>query len=89
MTNPYNTVSKPAEGIRQSVYWAKVWDKTGFYPGVYNVKYDEEHYYFNNPEEREKGMLERTAEWFYNNNPFGFIRFDDTTSLSDRRHTRQ
>ena len=89
MTNPYNTISRPAQGIREAVYWAKAWDKTGFYPGVHSVKYDEEHYYFNNPEEREKGMLERTAEWFYENNPFSFIRFDNTKSLYERRHSKQ
>ena len=85
MTNPYNTISNPVVGTKEAVYWTKTWDKTGFYPGVYNVKYDNEHYYFSYPDEREKGLIGRTADWFHNNNPFDFIRFDKTEALSDRK----
>ena len=84
MTNPYNTVSKPAEGTQKSIEKAKIWDKTGFYPGVYSVAFDNEHYFFRDPEKRDPGMLERVGQWFERNNPFGFIRFDNSEGITQR-----
>ena len=85
MTNPYNTVSKPAEGTRAAVKQAKIWDKTGFYPGVYNMKYDDEHYFLRDPTEKDKGFLESFGNELYKNNPFSPIRFDNTLPVYDRR----
>ncbi len=87
MTNPYNTASQPAEGTRQMIQKAKIWDKTGFYPGVYSVKYDEEHYFFNISERRKKGMFEQFGEFLYKNNPLGYIRIDDTEPVLNRGGT--
>ena len=84
MTNPYNTVSKPAEGTQKAIEKAKVWDKTGFYPGVYSVAFDNEHYFFRDPEKRDPGILERVGKWFEKNNPFGFMRFDDSEGITNR-----
>ena len=84
MTNPYNTLSHPAEGIRQAVNRVQVWDKTGFYPGVYTVKYNWEHYLFSNPEEEEKGFFERIGEWLYHNNIAPPIRFDNSSAVYQR-----
>ena len=83
-TNPYNTVSKPADGLRQAIKQAKVWNKTGFYPGVYNMRYDEQHYYFRDPEDKKKSALERFGEWFVKNNPFDYIGLDDSKPLPQR-----
>ncbi len=84
MTNPYDSISKPADGTRKAIQQAKIWDKTGFYPGVYSVKYDEEHYLLSNPEERKKNSLERFGEWLYRNNPLGYIKFNDKPPVSQR-----
>ena len=83
-TNPYNVMSQPVEGMRRAIERSKVWDKTGFYPGVYNVKYDNEHYYFRDPNKRDKGMFERFGEWMYKSNPLGNIRFDESEALFQR-----
>ena len=94
MTNPYNTSPRVAEGTREMIQQAKVWDKTGFYPGVYDVNYDQEHYFLrdrtriNNmsPEEDKKkwGLLERLGDWLYRKNPWGYMRFDGTLSTPKR-----
>ncbi len=84
MTNTYNSVPRPADGIRKMIQQVKVWDKTGFYPGVYNVKYDEEHYLLRDPKHRGKGMMEKFGEWLHKNTPFGYIRFDNTEALPER-----
>ena len=85
MTNPYEKESKPAEGTRQAVKKAKVWDKTGFYPGVYSVKYDNEHFYFRPSPSRKRSEIERFGGWLFNNNPLGSIRMDDKEPVVDRR----
>ena len=84
LTNPYNRVSKPADGFRKVVRQAKVWNKTGFYPGVYNVRYDEEHYFFRDPDIKEKGKFEQFGEWLYKNNPLGYIKLDNTNAIFQR-----
>jgi hypothetical protein len=83
-TNSYNTVSKPADGMREVIKQTKVWNRTGFYPGVYDVRYDKQHHYFRDPEDKKKGMFERFGDWFVKNNPFGYIRFDNTQALPER-----
>ncbi len=83
-TNSYNTVSKPADGMRRVIQQAKVWNRTGFYPGVYDMRYDEQHHYFRDPEDKKKGMFERFGEWFVDNNPFGYIGFDNSNALPQR-----
>ena len=69
MTNPYNRMSYPAQGAIRTVDRAQVWDKTGFYPGVYNVKYDEEHYYFTPPNRKEQSMLDQFGDFIHQSNP--------------------
>ena len=81
MTNPFNRQPKPAEGTRRAIRQARIWDKAGFYPGVYSVKFDEEHLYFTS-EDYERGAIEKFGEWLYDNNPLGFIHFDDTGSVT-------
>ena len=80
MTNPTDRQSNVADGTRRAIRQAKVWDKTGFYPGVYNVKYDEEHFYFKT-EIRDRGEVEKLAKKLYDINPLGFIHIDDTQSV--------
>jgi len=85
-TNPFNRESKPALGAKQAIIRAKLWNKTGFYPGVYSVKYDNEHYFFKNPIEYDKNSFERLGEWLYNNNPMPAWSIDgeSTQSVFDR-----
>lgn len=84
MTNLYNRVPKVSEGTRKAIQKAKIWDKTGFYPGVYNRKHDSEHYLLHPPPTQKKSMLENFGTWLYNKNPLGGIRFDETTPITDR-----
>ena len=81
MTNPFDYQPDVAGGTRRAIRQAKVWDKTGFYPGVYSVKYDNEHSYFRK-ETYERGIIEKVAEGLYDNNPLGFINFDDGGSVT-------
>ena len=69
MTNPYNRMSYPAQGAIRTVDRAQIWDKTGFYPGIYNVKYDEEHYYFTPPNRKEQSMLDQFGNFIHQSNP--------------------
>ena len=88
MTNPYNTAPRVAEGTREMIQQAKIWDKTGFYPGVYDVKYDQEHYFLREPSrtnnispdkaQEKKPVFEKLGHWLYNRNPLGYIRFDES-----------
>ena len=80
MTNPTDRQSNVSDGTRRAIRQAKVWDKTGFYPGVYNVKYDEEHFYFKT-EIRDRGVVENIAKKLYDINPLGFIHIDDTEAV--------
>jgi len=48
---------------------------------VYSVKYDNEHFYFRR-ETYDRGILELIGEGLYNNNPLGFIHFDDGGSVT-------
>ncbi len=85
MTNPYNRVPSVTDGTRKAIQKAKIWDKTGFYPGVYNRKHDQQHYFFT-PSEKKKNMLEQLGAWLNNGNPLGPIRSsdDETTPLTER-----
>ncbi len=74
MTNLFYRHPKMMDGMRRAVKQAKVWDKTGFYPGVYNVKYSEDHHYFRDPKHQAKGVLEKFGDWLTNNNPLNLIR---------------
>ncbi len=80
MTNPFDRQSNVVDGTRRAIRQAKVWDKTGFYPGVYNVKYDEEHFYFKT-EVDDKGVVEQIAKKLYDINPLGYINIDNTKSV--------
>ena len=80
MTNPFDRQSNVVDGTRRAIRQAKVWDKTGFYPGVYNVKYDEEHFYFKT-EVDDKGVVEQIAKKLYEINPLGYINIDNTESV--------
>ena len=80
MTNPFDRQSNSADGTRRAIRQAKVWDKTGFYPGVYNVKYDEDHFYFRT-EIHDKGFIESLAKKLYDINPLGYIHIDNTKSV--------
>ena len=84
MTNIYNAIPKPADSTRKMIQQVKLWDKTGFYPGVYDVTYDEGHYFFKNPQLEEKGMVEKLGGYFHRNNPFPYVRFDETLPLPER-----
>ena len=88
MTNPYNTAPRVAEGTREMIQQAKVWDKTGFYPGVYDVNYDHENYFLREPTrtnnvapkeaQKKKPYWERIGAWLHKNNLLEYIRFDET-----------
>ena len=81
MTNPFHHQPPVADGARRAIKQAQVWNRTGFYPGIYTVKYDEEHYYFRS-EEYQRGSIEKMGEWLYEHNPFTFIHFDDKGSVT-------
>ena len=85
MTNPYNQVPSVTDGTRKAIQKAKIWDKTGFYPGVYNRKHDRQHYFFT-PLEKKKSMFEQFGAWLHSGNPLGPIRSsdDETTPLTER-----
>ena len=74
MTNPFFRESKVMDGMRRAFTQAKVWDKTGFYPGVYSVKYNDNNYYFKPPAYKSKGgFMESFGSWITEHNPMNFI----------------
>ena len=75
MTNPYYRKSDVFEGVKKAFYQAKVWDKSGFYPGVYNVRYSSDHFYYRIPTngKEPKGLFKEVMKWAYENNPIGYI----------------
>ena len=93
MTNPYDTQSAPAQGTREAIQNAKLWNKTGFYPGVYTVKYDKEHYLFHNTnshyfrsDEETLSVFGRLTKWMRKHNPMGTIPTDGVTTPMRERH---
>ncbi len=94
MTNPYNTAPRVAEGTREMIQQAKIWDKTGFYPGVYDVNYDQEHYFLRESvgrraraeedDSKKAPFFQTLGNWMYENNPFGYVPFDGTPPTPDR-----
>ena len=84
MTNLFDRHSRVMDGIRLAVRKAHIWDKTGFYPGVYNVHYDDQHYYFKKPIHKKRGYWEAWGEWLYKKNPLPLIRFDETVPALDK-----
>ncbi len=85
MTNLFDRQPKVMDSLRRAVKKAHVWDKTGFHPGVYNMKYDDQHYYFRQPEYRKRSFLEDWGNWLQKNNPFGLIRLGEEESVLDRK----
>ena len=94
MTNPYNQAPRVAEGTREMIQQAKIWDKTGFYPGVYDVNYDQEHYFLresvtnrakiDEDDSKKAPLFQTISEWLYENNPLGYIPFDNTLPTPER-----
>ena len=93
MTNPYDVNSAPAQGTREAIQNAKLWNKTGFYPGIYTVKYDKEHYLFHNTnshyfrsDEETLSVFGRFTKWMREHNPMGTIPTDGVTTPMRERH---
>ncbi|MDE0119778.1 MAG: hypothetical protein OXM55_07210 [Bdellovibrionales bacterium] len=92
MTNPYDTLPEPAFGTRKAIQNTKIWNKTGFYPGVYTVQYDREHYLFHNTnshyfrsDEENRTVFEEVTKWLREHNPIGIVPTDGiTTPMNDR-----
>ncbi len=84
MTNPYNQQSNVPTAVRRAFTSTKIWDMTGFYPGVYNVKYNENHYYFHTSDLEARGYIEGMGNWLYDANPFSNIRLDENPKVIDR-----
>lgn len=78
MTNLFDHQPKIMDSLRKAVRKAHIWDKTGFYPGVYNVKYDDQHYYFRRQLEHiERGTVEEWGDWLNDMKPIDLIRFGE------------
>ena len=93
MTNSYDKRSAPAQGTREAIQNTKIWNKTGFHPGVYTVKYDKEHYLFHNTnfhyfrnDNEEHTIFERFTKWMRENNPMGKIPTDGVRKPMRERH---
>ena len=92
MTNPYDAHSSPALGTRNAIQNTKIWNKTGFYPGVYTVSYDNEHYLFHNDnshyfrsDEESRTLFEGVTKWLREHNPMGIVPTNGVSTPIDHR----
>ena len=82
MTNPWQKQSLVFDGVREAFEQVRLWDKTGFYPGVYHVRPNEDHFYFKDPViKKPRGFLKSVGEKLHQHNVLGFIPFDDQDQI--------
>ncbi len=77
MTSMFFKNTELTDGMQRGFEQAKLWNKTGFYPGVYSVRHTDNNHFFTEPKRQEKGMLENFGNWLHQHNPLDLIRFED------------